>query len=748
MKYLKYIIFNTIIISICSSVYATDTLNFELHFNIEDFFIKCDSNNILDIKTDLVDYFFEENDSTPALPWYSFSILLNPKEEMGEYLISISELTLVSNNAFVYKNQLPQNENTTANLNRIVYIGNNYPQKHIEFSSFNIHKGNKIANFNICPFLLNSQNNKLYFVNKFTLKILTKTNDRIIIPSIPIPDFYKLTINPNQINNYQHSYYPFINNTKESYDYLIITTENLKSEFKKLKNWKTIKGVKTKIVTTEHIDTSSVYGDTKAEKIKSYIRNQFYHCGIKWVLLGGDDSIIPVIKTQMSIPTKNGTSTADIPSDLYYSCFDNCFSWDADNNGSFSDKKDYDERDLSPEVYLSRLPIKDKNSVKNYVEKVLNYELCNTNDITRFNYFLFTGARLHKTIEGKSDVHYVGDKIFSEHINPYCNSVKHNFYDTGSSFNGNENYELNANNLANIINKNYHLIQVCSHGNNSYYVLENGAFWTSDLNKLKDNNFYSHYITNACNTAWFDSDEECLAEALLSTQNKGAITYYGTSRTNWDSEYNSTSIKYIINFYKYLFKENIQNFAKITTFAKIDMLKQCKFKSTNLWTQYALNPLGDPELPIYTTNPNKFDNIEININDQKLYINTGIDNTKITITSYTDYGESYYKTYNNTKEVSISTTNLPQKYFIVITKNNYVPFIYTHIGNIIQNKIISNNITISTNQNIFIGYDVNLLEKQGPVILKSNSKLTIDSSSEVILKNDITIEKGAELNIK
>ena len=111
MKYLKYIIINTII-SICSSVYATDTLNFELHFNIEDFFIKCDSNNILDIKTDLVDYFFEENDSTPALPWYSFSILLNPKEEMGEYLISISELTLVSNNAFVYKNQLPQNENT------------------------------------------------------------------------------------------------------------------------------------------------------------------------------------------------------------------------------------------------------------------------------------------------------------------------------------------------------------------------------------------------------------------------------------------------------------------------------------------------------------------------------------------------------------------------------------------------------------------------------------------------------------
>lgn len=98
--------------------------------------------------------------------------------------------------------------------------------------------------------------------------------------------------------------------------------------------------------------------------------------------------------------------------------------------------------------------------------------------------------------------------------------------------------------------------------------------------------------------------------------------------------------------------------------------------------------------------------------------------------------------------IHLQHTNLPQKYFIVITKNNYEPFIYTHIGNIIQNKIISNNITISTNQNIFIGYDVNLLEKQGPVILKSNSKLTIDSSSEVILKNDITIEKGAELNIK
>jgi hypothetical protein len=75
--------------------------------------------------------------------------------------------------------------------------------------------------------------------------------------------------------------------SQDEYPYVIITSNNLRQTFTPLIEWKTKKGVKGIIISTEYID-QTYSGTDLAEKIRNFIIEAYQNSGTQWILLGGD----------------------------------------------------------------------------------------------------------------------------------------------------------------------------------------------------------------------------------------------------------------------------------------------------------------------------------------------------------------------------------------------------------------------------------------------------------------------------
>jgi len=103
------------------------------------------------------------------------------------------------------------------------------------------------------------------------------------------------------------------------YDLLIITTESLKDGFEPLALAHNATGVKTVIKTLSDI------GSDDAEDIRDYIRDAYTNWGIDYVLLGGDDNVIPARDFYFGRDCNLVFKPILGPSDLYYGGLDG--SW-------------------------------------------------------------------------------------------------------------------------------------------------------------------------------------------------------------------------------------------------------------------------------------------------------------------------------------------------------------------------------------------------------------------------------------
>ncbi|MCD6236777.1 MAG: hypothetical protein J7K13_02340 [Thermoplasmata archaeon] len=173
---------------------------------------------------------------------------------------------------------------------------------------------------------------------------------------------------------------------KHENDLLIIAPLEFTKTLEPLAEHKNKLGVKTKIVNLDGIYKQSIGRDDQ-EKIKYYIKSAVEKFGTKYVLLVGGIKgqtskwNLPVRYSHVLIP--EGTQEVIEPefiSDLYYAdIYDSegkFSSWDSNDNGVFAEwEKGYkDKMDLYPDVYLGRLPCRNKREVKIMVDKIINYE--------------------------------------------------------------------------------------------------------------------------------------------------------------------------------------------------------------------------------------------------------------------------------------------------------------------------------------------------------------------------------------
>ncbi len=164
----------------------------------------------------------------------------------------------------------------------------------------------------------------------------------------------------------------------DSYDLVIIGPQSFAANIQPLIDHKNAVGVASFFKATEDI-YSEFAGFDEAEQIKFFIKDAIETYDIRFVLLMGgkvwqlNSWHVPVRYSQVD----DGFDYSFCISDLYfadiYDSEGNFSSWDTDGDGLYGEWF-VDEVDLVPDVYVGRLPCRNRFDVKVVVDKIISYE--------------------------------------------------------------------------------------------------------------------------------------------------------------------------------------------------------------------------------------------------------------------------------------------------------------------------------------------------------------------------------------
>ena len=484
-------------------------------------------------------------------------------------------------------------------------------------------------------------------------------------------------------------------------------------------------------------------------KIKTCLKEYYENNGLKYVLLGGDDTVVPVMRCYAKAV---GVTIDNMPTDLFYACFDNDFGWNANGNDIYGELED--NIDIAPEIFLSRAPVQNINDVNGFVNKIINYEQF----ISTYkwnNKLLLCGVETLQSeiIDGQliSDSQSKTEKLYQTYIKDYWNGEKVRFYDTDTDFPGGADYDCNSVHLQEQLSQGYNFVEISSHGSQEYFILEKDFYYTSKASTLY-NKHPTIITTSACNTNSFDNNTNpCLSEAFIRNEDNGIIAYLGASREglgNRNKNNLGISEEYDGTFYKCLFKDSkgSKNFAEVVSNTKIAFINSCNINSGYRWIMFGLNPIGDPEMPIYTQTPNSFENITLKFDENKLTVDTGEEGCRICVMS-SNSGKSYYKVVSNTQTATF-TGLCDGEIDICVTKEGYKPYRYISYIKFIQNETISKKIAYTYKNSMVIGSNVTNNKPFGPVKIEAGGSLKLKGCEDVTIKGDFEVKQGAEFIIE
>jgi hypothetical protein len=319
------------------------------------------------------------------------------------------------------KKIIPSPEPIIPGLNKIdnnlkmdpkIYNSNDlYPENWYKiFKGGGINKGEHktFLNIRIFPIRYSPKSDKIYFIENINFKITLKIPDENIITNDTI------------------------------FDLILISPVEFSDQLQPLINHKNNIGINTSIKFTEEI-YNEYNGFDEAEEIKLFIKDSLESWNTKcFLLIGGMKSLIigdsrddknigfkdwylPVRYSNL----KEGGSTYDpgFISDLYfadiYDSEGNFSTWDSNDDGIFGKWSLFtggrDIIDLYPDVYIGRLPCRNKNEVKIMVDKIITYETLNIDSSWYDKIVLVAGDPFNDSIVGTNffEGELIADKIAS-----------------------------------------------------------------------------------------------------------------------------------------------------------------------------------------------------------------------------------------------------------------------------------------------------------------------------------------------
>ncbi len=465
----------------------------------------------------------------------------------------------------------------------------------------------------VYPMQYNPITQKIQYFTKISVNITTEfsTNDNYRQDTSIARSIRALANNPEMVDTY-----PMTERTFEDYDYLIITSPEFADNFTEFVTFNLNRCLKTKIVSLPEINTVS--GFDQQDKIRNYIREQYQQYGITYVLLAGDDEILPHrgFRSEINDYGTDYYNETDMPADMYFSCLDG--TWKVAGSQYFGETG---SEDLLWEVYTARFAVDSETELNNLIHKTIffsqNPVIEEVTNNLLVGEFLWGPPQFEIETWGQM---YMDELIGFCDANGYTSNgftpewSNTTLYDNDAYWDGNTLIQTVRDNKIVWID---HL----GHSNVTYNMqLYSNQVTSTNFNNNGVNANYFMVYSQGCYSGSFDNrdsngqylDTDCIGEKFTTISN-GAVAYVGNSRYGLGSPYDTNGAGQVFHryFHEALFNQNIHSVEMMNAYSKEVSAAWILEPNINLapyygeckWIAYNLNVLGDPALSIWSTTP-------------------------------------------------------------------------------------------------------------------------------------------------
>lgn len=388
-------------------------------------------------------------------------------------------------------------------------------------------------------------------------------------------------------------------------EYVIVTKAAFVNAVKPLALWKARRGVNAGIATVEEIVTQ--YGGVDAaESLREYLKAA-YSRGLKWVVIGGDETVAPVRRAYAEFPAYDGDPYKLQQCDLYFAELNG--NWDADGDGIWGEFFG-DQAQTQPELYVGRLPYSTVAEATAIVNKIINYERGPSQT-----------AYLTKSLSVSTDQFRDWNSGIGQHgavAQTMPSGWTHDLSTMVEAPTGDDPAPLypEASSLGNAMANGVGWVNYYVHGRADgfvvrsagimewprAYVFTNGSGGDGNayLNLAPPSTLAGIHLSAACDQGGFDLNSapysydvgESVAEKLLFMPG-GAVAFVGQSRWGWVS----TSFKLVQKFYEYVGNSSTPN--HVGVYQTLAKLAYSSYRDL----VFGNNLYGDPQMPVWKSAP-------------------------------------------------------------------------------------------------------------------------------------------------
>ncbi len=450
-----------------------------------------------------------------------------------------------------------------------------YPKKLVEFVHQGDLAGQGIATLQIYPLQYVPGEKRLTFYTSITLVLEG-------VGGYECGDYLSPNISEKSRKTYQRMIKDMVQNPEDvelktafkmgssillpdgPFDHVIITSTSYASNFQSLVDWHTKKGVRDTTVTTTWI-TSNYEGASNQEKIRNFIIDANSSWGTIYFLLGGEHGTVP-FEYRIYYAGEN------TPSDQYYS------DWDDD---------------WTHEVFVGRVSVGNTTEINTFVNNVLKYE----KDPPRTDYPL--------------DVLLIGMDLDAA---THCEDLK-NTIDSyiPSGFNVTKVYDSHGGNHRDSVlialKAGQNLVNHVDHSNVD--VMCTGDWnhgWcisSYDVDHLTNHDQMSVVVSTGCYPNAMDYND-CIAEHFVFYNSyEAGVAFTGNTRDGWYTPGEPFSLSSLLDreWWRGLFTRDVYKLGETLVDSKHHFSTSSSVRKHCEWT---FNLLGEPEMPIWTDEPDSF----------------------------------------------------------------------------------------------------------------------------------------------
>jgi len=321
----------------------------------------------------------------PSMPYIPVKVLLPMGHKLTSVNVELIELNEMRGDNYIdhVRQMQPISQPTPDNTpkDQAIYSRNaNFPEMNYELLGTQRVKGYDLVIINVYPYKYNPvmqtvawyQTAEITVNSKFDNDVYDAQN-KMVIENYKT-DLEQMIINPENLHNYKKTYSNSsrtLVDPSDPYMMVVVTDAEREVYLQDFVDWKNGLNIPTATFLTSDI-YAEYTGEDDQEKIKNFIIDAYVtYSGtstpLEYVLLGGDDEIVPI--RSVFIDTGWGTYDYNMPCDLYYGCLDN--DWDGNGNGVYGEVED--NVDLIPDVSVGRFSAETQTEFENMFNKTSFY---------------------------------------------------------------------------------------------------------------------------------------------------------------------------------------------------------------------------------------------------------------------------------------------------------------------------------------------------------------------------------------